>query len=241
MQLRAMIFKSLVVISFLGINILFFCGVESLNCSTILLGFTGFHTLIGPPFQVFKIGSALQIALDTIHTNESILFNKTLGYVFDDSGCSEKKGIDSVVTLVRDYHVDAIVGPACTYSAVGVGKLASQWNVPVVAYGGSSARLSDKFIFTSYSRTVPLTSEIGSAIAWLSEFLAWKTLCVYEIEGQTHFGHIIDGLEKYLPQINGTLVKPFFQFKTSQVDEHNEIVNEMKSKCRGKLYEFVTW
>ena len=87
---------------------------------------------------------------------------------------------------------------------------------------------------------MPLTSEIGSAIAWLSEFLDWKMSCVYEIEGQTHFNHIIDGLEKYLPQINVTLVKPIFQFKASQVDEHSEIVNEMKSKCRGKFHDFVT-
>ena len=233
-----MVLTKLVVVCLFGTNVSFFCGVSSFNITTILLGFTGFRTLRGPPFQLFKIGSAFQIALDTIHTNENLLFNKTLDYVFDDSGCSEKKAIDSVVTLVRDYHVDAIVGPACSTSAVGVGKLASQWNVPVVAYGGSSALLSDKFIFTSYSRTVALTSEIESAIAWLSHFLTWEILCVYEINGVTHFGHIIDGLEKYLPQVNVTFTKPVFQFKTKPADEHKENISQMKSKCRGRLCDF---
>ena len=64
--------------------------------------------------------------------------------------------------MVRDHAVDAIIGPACSSSGLGVGRLASQWNVPVVTYGGSTALLSDKSVFTTYSRTMPQTATTGT-------------------------------------------------------------------------------
>ena len=205
--------------------------VVSQNTSHISLGLTGFYTRRGPPFQIYRLGSAIHIALDKIRSNESVLSNTSIDFIFDDSDCNEKKAIDSVVTLVRDHGVDTIIGPACSSSAKGVGKLAAQWNVPVVAYGGSSVDLSDKSFYTSYSRTIPLTSEFGSVLAGLAEANGWKRLCVEATEFETHYYHVVDGLEIYLPKVNATFVKPIFTFDHGN---HSESLIEMQSQCRGK-------
>ena len=111
---------------------------------TILIGFTGFYQLYAPPFQLYKLGSAFLIAQDRINKDETILPNHEVKYVLHDDGCEAKKGIGKFVTLVKDEGVIALIGPSCSGAAEIIGYLASQWNVPLIAYGGTATLLSNK-------------------------------------------------------------------------------------------------
>ena len=111
---------------------------------TILAAFSGYYKLYAPPFQMFKLGSGFVIAQDKINSNNTILPNHTIKYVLSDDGCTRKKAIGEFVTLVKDEGVIAMIGPACSGSAEIVGYLASQWNVPIIGYGGVASQLSDK-------------------------------------------------------------------------------------------------
>ena len=69
--------------------------IEAKENNTLLLGISGYTTRRAPPFQIYKIFSAMPIALETIRANNSVLPNCTLDYVFDDDHCSENKAIDT--------------------------------------------------------------------------------------------------------------------------------------------------
>ena len=151
----------------------------------------------------------------------------------------------SVVTLVRDHRVDALIGPGCSPAARGAGRLASVWNVPVVAYGGTDTVLSDKSTFTSFSRTVGLTSVVSHVISQLPVVFGWKSLCVYHTPVSGHFRYAINALKETTFDKNFTYVDPFFTFKyisipnktDEQIKEHGRVLEGMKSKCRGKMFK----
>ncbi len=110
---------------------------------TISLGFMGFDGW-GPPFQFSRLGSAFSIALDEIHGNESILVNHSLTFHIMDDGCSTKKALDTFVTVVKQERCVAVIGPVCSSASKQTAYLASYWNLPMIAYGGSDVELSNK-------------------------------------------------------------------------------------------------
>ena len=133
-------------------------------------------------FKSTKLFAGVSIALDIIQANDSILENHTLDYVFEDDHCNENQAIDTVVKLVRNHDVDVIIGPGCSPAGRGGGRLASVWNVPMVAYGGTDKVLSDKDTYSTFIRTVGLTSVVAQVIRLLPKvFQMGKTLRLFDL------------------------------------------------------------
>ena len=211
-------------------------GVAGKENKTLLMGLSGYYARRSPPFQIYKLFAGLPIALDTIRANDSILENYTLNYVFEDDRCNENQAIDTVVKLVRDHDVDVIIGPGCSPAGRGAGRLASVWNVPMIAYGGSDEVLSDKNTYSTFLRTVGLTSVAAQVIRQLPKVFKWERLCVYSISSASHMQYAVSGLKNAPSTDNVTYVDLFFTFDrtTEQRKEHRRVLDAMKSKCRGK-------
>ena len=75
--------------------------------TNIKLGLTGLDRPYGPPFKMYRLGSAMLIALDAIRNDQNVLENITLSFELQDTGCNEKTALGAVVTLVRDHQVSA--------------------------------------------------------------------------------------------------------------------------------------
>ena len=207
--------------------LLVFWRIES--SENIHLGVTGFSFRWGPPFQIYKLGSGAAIAIDAINNDEAILHNYTITYTLEDTGCNEKKALDAVVTLVRDHAIDAIIGPACSSSGMGAGKLGSQWNIPVIAYSGTSQELSDKSVYDTLSRTTGVSYIAGQGVASLVEVLGWTKTCTY-FNNQGHLINIELGLADALIKRNITLTEPVFSWSPQEM---RESLSRMKMSCRG--------
>ena len=203
------------------------------NCAEIHLGVTGFNGR-GGPFKFYKLGSAVAIATDKINSRADILGNYTITSVFEDSGCQEKPALDAIVTLVRDHTVDAIIGPACSNSGLGIGKLASQWNVPVVAYSGNSEELSDKTVYDTYSRTRSSAYAVGVVPAAVVSALDWSKTCLYyKAESQLPF--LKRGVVDSLLDMNITITEPiFYMVKEETWREMTQTLAKIKLSCRGR-------
>ena len=212
-------------------------GVAGKENKTLLMGLSGYYARRAPPFQIYKLFAGLSIALDTIQANESILENYTLNYVFEDDRCNENQAIDTIVKLVRDHDVDVIIGPGCSPACRGGGRLASVWNVPMIAYGGTDEVLSDKNTYSTFLRTVGLTSVAAQVIRQLPKVFKWERLCVYSISTAGHIQYVVSGLKNAPSTDNVTYVDPFFTFDRAieQTKEHRRILDAMKSMCRGKI------
>ncbi len=227
--------------------------VSIIHCSAlenIHLGLTGFYAYYAPPYQIYKLGSAMNIALDTIRDNSSILENVTLSYVFADDGCSEKTSLGALVTLVRDHHIDAVIGPSCSGSGRGIGKLSSYWNVPVVAYSGTTGDLSDKTIYDTYSRVVSIGPTGGFVMTAVVEAMDWDKLCIY-MRDEAYLLHLRDGIVQSASARNITVLKPILPILTETLHydqvydsgyyessrrKQRPSMKQLKSFCRGKIY-----
>ncbi|VDN32926.1 unnamed protein product [Cylicostephanus goldi] len=87
--------------------------------------------------------SAVLIARDRI-IQEQLLpgFDFNFTVLFDQ--CDEKTAAGLAVTLMRDYKVDAILGPTCSYPAIAAAINAAYYNIPILVWGlSTSSQLND--------------------------------------------------------------------------------------------------
>ena len=210
------------------------CGREVLK-----VGFLGMGPEVraGPPSKLSRAGSAMLIALDDIANNTDILPDHTVSYVIKYTECSEKLGLRAIYELQIEGGIDGIVGPACSTSGRGVGMLGSLWNVPVIAYSGSSADLSDKRVFDTYSRMVAPLSETGRVFRNVFKQFGWSRGCMVMTAVVGHLTYIRDGVTTYLQADNVTLSDTsYFDDRYPATDERRylQALRSARQTCRSQ-------
>ena len=181
----------------------------------------------------------MTIALDAIQNNSSILENKTISFTVKDDGCDERRALGMLVTLVKDHNIDAVIGPACSSTGKGIGKLGSYWNIPIIAYSGTSAELSDKTIYDTYSRTRNLGTTGGHIISIIAESMSWNKICTYWRD-MANLRHLMEGLQNSVEIRNITILEPVLHLPSSWGNyvkyrkAMREDMKRAKGFCRGK-------
>lgn len=69
------------------------------------------------PFSALRLGSAMQIAVEKVNTNASILRNYSLEIVYTDTDCNPKVSLGGFIEQVWKKNVSALFGPACPEEA----------------------------------------------------------------------------------------------------------------------------
>lgn len=69
------------------------------------------------PFSALRLGSAIQIAVDKVNSNPSLLGNYSLDFVYVDTGCNPKVSLGGFIHQVWKENVSALFGPACPEEA----------------------------------------------------------------------------------------------------------------------------
>lgn len=69
------------------------------------------------PFSALRLGSAIQIAVDKVNGNPSLLGNYTLDFVYTDTDCNPKVSLGGFIQQVWKENVSALFGPACPEEA----------------------------------------------------------------------------------------------------------------------------
>lgn len=69
------------------------------------------------PFSALRMGSALQLAMEKVNNNPSILGNYSLDFVFLDTECDPKISLGGFIHQVWKENVSALFGPACPEEA----------------------------------------------------------------------------------------------------------------------------
>lgn len=65
------------------------------------------------PFSAQRLGSAMQIAVEKVNTNPSLLGNYSLEFVYTDTDCNPKVSLGGFIEQVWKENVSALFGPAC--------------------------------------------------------------------------------------------------------------------------------
>lgn len=69
------------------------------------------------PFSALRMGSALQLAVEKVNNNPSLLGNYSLDFVFLDTECDPKISLGGFIHQVWKENVSALFGPACPEEA----------------------------------------------------------------------------------------------------------------------------
>lgn len=69
------------------------------------------------PFSALRMGSALQLAMEKVNSNPSLLGNYSLDFVFTDTECDPKISLGGFIHQVWKENVSALFGPACPEEA----------------------------------------------------------------------------------------------------------------------------
>lgn len=69
------------------------------------------------PFSALRMGSALQLAMEKVNNNPSLLGNYSLDFVFTDTKCDPKISLGGFIHQVWKENVSALFGPACPEEA----------------------------------------------------------------------------------------------------------------------------
>ena len=127
-----------------------------------------FHLgIIAPWEKPFPVGThsagAIEIAVEDIRTNNVTFYetNKAghdFKYTWVDTQCNPSKAIPDAAQLLYSTsnkdRMDVFIGPWCSSVCEPVGYMAREKGIPVVSFGCTLQRFSDKSLFPTFARTI---------------------------------------------------------------------------------------
>ena len=69
------------------------------------------------PFSALRLGAALQLAVEKVNADRSLLGDYSLALVVSDSDCDPKASLAGFIHQVWRQNVSALFGPACPEAA----------------------------------------------------------------------------------------------------------------------------
>ena len=202
--------------------------IDNVNSSkmTIRVALAGVYRqwIYGPPLQLFNQGSAFFIAVNDVNQHD-VLKNITLVPSLFYTDCDPRKSVSTLVSMIQDHNIDAVIGAACSDATVSLAYLAAAWNVPVVGYTGTSETLADKNIFNTFMRTLESVGKYASPIGHILARFRWKHIGLLYMEDVAHFKHFEVAAQDIFPEKNISIVAREY-FKSPKVGE--ELTDESK-------------
>nr|XP_061787653.1 guanylate cyclase 2G-like [Nerophis lumbriciformis] len=125
------------------------------------------------PFSAPRLGAAIQIAVDKVNANPSLLGNYSLALVYADTACSPKRSLGAFIQQVWRDNVSAVFGPACPEEAEVTGLIASAWSVPMFGFVGQSSKMDDAGVYDSYVNVVPPLKRSAEVLTETLQFFGW--------------------------------------------------------------------
>ena len=127
-----------------------------------------FHLgILAPWYKPYHVGTnsagAIEIALEDMKTNNATFFetNKAgheFQYTWVDTQCDPSMGIPAAAQLLystsNKNQIDAIIGPWCSTVCEPAGYMAREKHIPVISFGCTLERFSDKNLFPTFARTI---------------------------------------------------------------------------------------
>ena len=187
------------------------------------------------------IAGGLLVALDRIkyegllHVDMhgvSVDLNVNVSWSWQDTNCNGKTGVAAALSL---YPVHVFVGGGCSSVCEPVALLSAALEIPFISFGCSSAPLSDKGLYPTFSRLVGTWLSVGPMFRLFLERMDW-----YRVAIVTSAEHIYTdtGLEirKALQRADMTvfLHRVGYVYDGQNIVEKN-LVSMMKTEAHGKF------
>eukprot|EP01018_Ginkgo_biloba_P003627 Gb_16317 [translate_table: standard] len=141
---------------------------------------------------------ALQLAVEHINGDQSIMNSIKLNLQWADSNCSVLKGAAAAMELLNT-KVIAIAGPQASLVSRFVAHLASATRVPLVSFAATDPAMAE-FQYPYFTRVLPSDSSQMAAIAGIIGYYGWREVIALFTDddyGRNPIDYLHDALEKY--------------------------------------------
>ncbi|XP_078078227.1 atrial natriuretic peptide receptor 2 [Mustelus asterias] len=129
-----------------------------------------------------RVGPAIQLAIERINRNGTLLSHCVLTYKFKSSEvngqCADSLAPLHAVDLKLEDDPDVFVGPGCIYTSAPVARFASHWNLPLVTAGASAFGFATTGDYSTVIRTGPAYNKLGHFAAHIHETFNWTSRAV---------------------------------------------------------------
>jgi ABC-type branched-subunit amino acid transport system substrate-binding protein len=131
--------------------------------------------------------------------------------------------------------VDAFIGPVFSVVCEPTGLLAARWNLPMISWGCSSSKLSDKTRYPTfartktYGRTNPTNTSL--AMAAVMKHFKWKIAFIFYSTEDVWTGLALKVISEF--KALGMVARKRV-FSPNQPESYEKILKEVRNKSRGR-------
>ena len=183
-----------------------------------------------------RVAGAVTRAIDDINNNTNILNNTFVTFVHRNSGCSSTLGVGGAMDLYST-NIDAYVGPLCSEACISAGMISTYKSVPMISYGCSNLKLSDKIEYPFFARTKPFarSSQLWTpkTFVTLCRSFNWNTVCLIDRVHEI-YTPLTDAMIQEFQDTNITINKrESYYTEDTSFTGYKTILERMKDRCRG--------
>ncbi|XP_046575738.1 atrial natriuretic peptide receptor 1-like [Haliotis rubra] len=125
------------------------------------------------PWVIQKTRPALQIAVENIMLNMTVLPQHNISLVIRDSQCSETEGPLEAIELYIHNDAHVFIGPACDYAVAPVARFSPRWKIPVLSSGALVSAFWDKSEYKLLTRMLGSYAKAGEFFLELIKVFGW--------------------------------------------------------------------
>ncbi|KPP61551.1 guanylate cyclase 2G-like [Scleropages formosus] len=152
------------------------------------------------PFSALRLGSAIQLAVNRVNSDQGFLGGHNLDFVYTDSDCNAKMSLGSFVDQVWRENISALFGPACPEEAEVTGLMASKWNIPMFSFVGHSVKMDDTTVYDTFVKLVPSLKRTGEVLVKTLDFFGWTHIAMLGGGSRSNTWDKVDELWKSVEQ-----------------------------------------
>ncbi|KAL5007127.1 hypothetical protein ScPMuIL_015933 [Solemya velum] len=185
----------------------------------------------GVPFDLVRIGSAVQIGLNRVHNN---ILNSSYVIEVLTRPYGQKCNVANAAGVVADLYykegITALIGPGCSYALDAVARLATYWNIAIVTGLGDSGMFVDKTDYPTLTRLAYCQCKLRAVMLGIFTEFTWSDIAlIYDIDDV--FSHIMgDALHEGLVKYN--LFPHVIKYYEAQAPRFKHILEQAAAKAR---------
>eukprot|EP00731_Ephydatia_muelleri_P012364 Em0006g1258a len=184
--------------------------------------------------------SGVQLALDLINENSSLLPGYRLQYKLTDSQCNETTALTMLfgAYLSPRLPIVGLVGSGCEAATVPTAQISQFYGLTQVSSDSSAPELEDRNAYKMYFQMLPNEALLPSVFKALFDKFGWKKL--YTIaEDNALFTVVMDGTKKVLPP--GITSTVFSAIASSPNSLDNLILQGMLFNTDSRIIELAVY
>ena len=133
-------------------------------------------------------GGAVSLAIHEINTKK-VLFpymrsgNHSIRFSWADTQCDAKIGLPLIADMYyagfSSQPVEAFVGPGCSVICEPGGLLVAKWGIPMVSYGSTSSKMSDKSLYPTFARAQAPNSRCAPFFVKIMQRFGYDRIAIF--------------------------------------------------------------